>query len=160
MDEIERQERERVVECAKSWLGTRFHDRARCKGAGVDCAQLPAAVYEEAGLVGTVDLGAYSPQWHMHRREELYLQRLLDFAIEIPGPPLPADMVLFRYGNTYSHGGIVMEWPLIIHARFRYQVEICNVDHFPALNLTAENVPGMGELRPRKFFQLKRWAAG
>ncbi len=58
----------------------------------------------------------YSVQWHLHRSEELYLREIGRFVREIAGPPLPADFVVFRFGRTYSHGGIVIDWPIIIHA--------------------------------------------
>ena len=30
--------------------------------------------------------------------------------------PQPADFVVFRFGRTFSHGAIVVEWPIVIHA--------------------------------------------
>lgn len=51
-----------------------------------------------------------------HRSEELYLKEIDRFVNEIAGPPAPADFVVFRFGRTYSHGGIVIDWPIIIHA--------------------------------------------
>jgi hypothetical protein len=30
--------------------------------------------------------------------------------------PAPADLALFRYGRAVSHGSIVVEWPLLVHA--------------------------------------------
>ena len=41
----------RVIACARSWIGTPFRHQAKCKGAGVDCVQLIAAVGEEAGVM-------------------------------------------------------------------------------------------------------------
>lgn len=42
--------RARVLECARSWIGTPWAHQASVKGCGVDCAQLVAAVGKEAGL--------------------------------------------------------------------------------------------------------------
>ncbi len=47
---------------------------------------------------------------------ERYLEGLLRYAREIAGPPLPGDIALFRFGRTFSHGAIVVEWPRLIHA--------------------------------------------
>jgi cell wall-associated NlpC family hydrolase len=39
---------------------------------------------------------------------------------EVTGPseraPLPGDFLLFHFGRSYSHGAIVINWPLCIHA--------------------------------------------
>lgn len=105
-----------VVKEAESWIGTPFHHAARIKGAGVDCLMLLAEVYERAGLAPHVEPPFYVPDWHMHREAERYLEGLLRYAREIAGPPLPGDIALFRFGRTFSHGAIVVEWPRLIHA--------------------------------------------
>ena len=48
---IEEDERALVVRIAQEWAGTPYHHRARIKGVGVDCGQLVAGVFEEAGLI-------------------------------------------------------------------------------------------------------------
>ncbi len=32
------------------------------------------------------------------------------------GLPLAGDVAVFRFGRTFSHGAIVVEWPVVIHA--------------------------------------------
>ena len=108
--------RRRVVAEARSWLGTPYHHNQRVKGAGVDCANLPAAVYAAAGVIPEIAAEDYSPQWHLHRDQERYLGRVLDHAVEFAGPPGPGDFVLWKVGRCYAHGAIVIEWPVIIHA--------------------------------------------
>jgi cell wall-associated NlpC family hydrolase len=108
--------RQAVVAETQTWLGTPFHHQGRVKGAGVDCAMLLAEVFERCGLVGRVDPGYYPPDWHMHRDAERYLDRLLDHARELVGPPRPGDVAVFRFGRTFSHGAIVIAWPRLIHA--------------------------------------------
>jgi hypothetical protein len=56
----------------------------------------------------------------------LYLREIAKFACEIPGPPLPADFVVFRFGRTFSHGAIVLEWPLIIHSYIPHGVALAD----------------------------------
>jgi cell wall-associated NlpC family hydrolase len=46
---------------------------------------------------------------------------VLEYAPEIPNgandpPPEPGDLVLFRFGRCFAHGGIVTLWPRLIHA--------------------------------------------
>ena len=44
------------------------------------------------------------------------LRALLAYAREIPVPPAPGDIALFKFGRVFSHGAIVIEWPRLIHA--------------------------------------------
>ena len=100
---------------AQSWIGTPFHHAARVKGAGVDCLMLLAEVYERAGVSAHIEPPFYVPDWHLHREAERYSEGLLHYAREIAAP-LPGDIALFRFGRTFSHGAIVIEWPRLIHA--------------------------------------------
>lgn len=112
----------RVVAEARTWRGTPYHHHGRIRGVGVDCAQILAAVYAEVGIVQPLDLGNYSTQWHLHRGEETYLQWLQDVGareVQTPAHPQPGDVGVWRFGRTYSHGGIVIDGgadPLILHA--------------------------------------------
>lgn len=111
------QERFAVVKAAKEWLRTPYHHHARVKGAGADCAMFPLAVYQECGFIAQdFHPPEYSAQWHLHRSTELYLQAISSFTREIAGPPQSGDFVIFRFGRTFSHGAIVIDWPLIIHS--------------------------------------------
>jgi len=110
-------QRRAVVCAARAWLGTPYHHQARVRHAGADCAMFPIAVYQECGVL-PADYAPpeYSVQWHLHRSDEIYLNEIARFAREIAGPPKPADFMVFRFGRAFSHGAIVIEWPLIIHA--------------------------------------------
>jgi NlpC/P60 family putative phage cell wall peptidase len=107
--------RRRVVDEAQSWIGTPFHHAARVKGAGVDCLMLLAEVYERAGVMRHIEPPFYVPDWHLHQNAERYLEGLLAYAREVTEPQL-GDVALFRFGRTFSHGAIVVEWPRLIHA--------------------------------------------
>lgn len=147
----EADERAAVVAAALSWAGTPYRHRARLKGVGVDCATLIQAAYVEAGLVADRPLPAYSPQWHLNRDAQAYLKEILDNAPEIPGPPGPGDVAVWRIGRTFSHGAIVVAWPRIVHATIGRS---CYEDD--ALRAAwLDQLPGGGE-RPRKFFSF--WA--
>lgn len=150
----EREGRRRVVEVAREWLGTPYHDCARLKGVGADCATLIAEVFAEAGTMPPVEIAPYSPQWHLHQGEEQYLNRLLEYAHEIEGPPLPADIVMFRFGRLYSHGAIVVAWPVIIHARAGRGCELEDADRCQWLARIGEGQDNPAPPRPRKFLSL------
>ncbi|MGC1300937.1 MAG: NlpC/P60 family protein [Caulobacteraceae bacterium] len=116
----EQDQRALVVAEARTWLATPYAHRQRLRGAGVDCAQLPLAVYEAAGVLPPTDVGAYPAQWHMHRSEERYLGWLEKLARPIDEADVQAgDFMVFRFGRTYSHGAIIVEPGIVIHALAR-----------------------------------------
>jgi cell wall-associated NlpC family hydrolase len=107
-----------VVAEAESWLGTPYHAAQRVKGpaGGVDCLTFVVEVFERAGLIPHYEIPYYPQDWHLHRDVERYLDGVLERAREIPGPPQPGDIALFRFGRCFAHGGIVTAWPMLIHA--------------------------------------------
>ena len=111
----EKEERVAVIKEALEWEGTAHHPEARLKGVGCDCGTFPLEVYERVRLIPHVDLPKYSPQWHMHKDEPLYLDILKRFAHEVDKPG-PGDILMIKYGRQAAHGAIVIEWPMIIHA--------------------------------------------
>ncbi len=129
--------RDHIVAEARSWIGTPYHHHGRIKGVGVDCAQILAAVYEVAGLVPHLDLGNYSPQWHLHRNEEVYLRWLENSgAKRLPESqqPQPGDIGVWQFGRTYSHGGIVVDGgadPTLVHAYINRGVIVSRASEAP-----------------------------
>jgi cell wall-associated NlpC family hydrolase len=112
----EADQRAAVTAIARSWLGTPYHHAARVRGAGCDCATLPAEVYAAAGMIPRIAIEHYPPDWHLHRSAERYLAHVLAHAREVPAPTGLGDFVLYRWGRAFAHGAIVIDWPTIIHA--------------------------------------------
>lgn len=112
------QQRELVIREAISWLNTPFADCQRVRGAGVDCGQFIAAVFEDSGVATNILMGVYGPQWSLHHSEELYLDGLIrNGAHEIAeSEARPGDIVVFKQGRAFSHGALIISWPRIIHA--------------------------------------------
>jgi cell wall-associated NlpC family hydrolase len=115
----ETEARQRVIDAARSWIGTPFHHVAGRKGVGVDCAHFLARVYEEAGVIPPVQIDYYPPQWYLHREEE----KFISYVERCGGREIPefkvqqGDTVLYRIGRCYAHGAIIVSWPReIIHA--------------------------------------------
>lgn len=112
-------DRDNIVNAALGWLHTPFHHEARIKGVGVDCLQLIVAAYLEAGLLPpNVDdfLEHYPHDAHLHNADEQYIQGLLDHGwIEVEAPQ-KGDVAMFKIGRRFSHGVIVTDWPLAVHA--------------------------------------------
>ena len=115
----ETEARRAVVASARSWLGTPYHHAADVKGrnGGVDCAMLLVRVYCDLGLVTPFDPRPYTRDWFLHRNEERYLGFLLARSHEVRSPR-EGDIVLFRIGRCYGHGGVVSRAePLaVVHA--------------------------------------------
>jgi cell wall-associated NlpC family hydrolase len=122
----EAMQRAKVVGAARSWIGTPYHNCADIKSVGVDCGMLIVRVFVDTGLCAPFDPRPYPPDWHLHRSEEKYLGFVFDRAAEVK-QPAPGDVVVFRVGRCYSHGGIItVAAPLaIVHAYFpaRHVVE-------------------------------------
>lgn len=125
------QERARVIEVAKTWMRTPYHHQACVKGAGVDCAMFPLAVYRECGIISEdFQTPEYSTQWHLHHSEELYLQAIDKVAApKLSGDPEPADFVIWKFGRTFSHGAIVIKWPLVIHSYIPHGVTLADASN-------------------------------
>lgn len=115
------EDRKRIIECARTWVRTPFHDNARLKGIGVDCAQFVAAVYEEAGLIPHIVTPSYSSQFFMHKAEERLIAHVSQYALEIEERQAAmGDLVLYKWGHAFAHAAIIVEWPKeIIHAHKR-----------------------------------------
>jgi cell wall-associated NlpC family hydrolase len=117
---MEAEQRAAVITEAHSWIGTPYAHRQRLKGVAVDCAQLPLAVYEATGVLPPTDVGEYPAQWHLHRSEERYLGWLERLASPIRQDQLrPGDFLVYRFGRAYSHGAILVQDGLVVHAYAR-----------------------------------------
>jgi cell wall-associated NlpC family hydrolase len=106
-----------VLREAETWLSTPYHHMARVKGAGCDCLTFLAEVYAAAGVIEPVGkIPFYRLDFMRHQDDETYLNGLLARGHEVAAP-LPADVVLYKWGRVFSHGAIVVDWPRrIIHA--------------------------------------------
>jgi cell wall-associated NlpC family hydrolase len=142
-------ERAAVVATARNFIGTPYRHMGRAKGpnGGVDCAQLVWLVFYECGLTPFMPLEPYPPDFMLHHGIERYMTIVLDRAHEIPETQAKGgDVVLYRIGRLFAHGGIVVDpgWPQIVHA------------WAPARLVTADSgVAHKLARRPRKFFS--RW---
>jgi len=120
--------RAKIIEVAKEYLNTPYVHAGRLKGMGVDCLTLLAEVYTEAGVIPPVAIPNYPYDWHLHRAEQLYMKGLLEYTREIQEPKA-GDIVLWQFGRCFSHGAIVVEWPIIIHAYIKSRCIMENVEN-------------------------------
>jgi cell wall-associated NlpC family hydrolase len=116
-----------VVAEAQKWLGTPYHHMGAVRGAGVDCGQLLVEVYSALGLAPRIDLGYYPSDWHFNRSEEIYLGWVKQYAKPTENPKM-GDIALFKFGRCISHGAIVVELPLVIHAHLGFGCVQTSID--------------------------------
>jgi cell wall-associated NlpC family hydrolase len=150
LDLMESDARARVVEAARAWIGTPYHHMADLHRIGVDCAMLLVRVYCDLGLVAPFDPRPYTRDWMLHRDDERYLGFLLASAREVSpstgSGPRPGDVILFRVGRCYAHGGIVTKTdPLTILHAFAPAAQVIEE---PA----ARNAQLAGRLGAARFF--------
>jgi len=126
----ESKERRAFLAEARSWLGTPFRDQGDVKGKNgcVDCAMLLVRSAAAGGLIDPAfDPRPYPPQWHLHREEERFLN-VIDAIIAARGrgaekaggtPAVPGDVIVYRVGRCFSHGGIIIENNQVLHAYYK-----------------------------------------
>jgi len=109
---------EAIVGCAMKWLDTPYHNQAKVKGVGVDCAMLVVGVAEEM-FDKKINTPVYSPEWHLHNSEEKMLEVIEAFGCkEVPVEEREiGDILTFKFGRVQSHMGILISENEFIHAR-------------------------------------------
>jgi cell wall-associated NlpC family hydrolase len=129
--------RQEAVNVARTWIGTPYVKRQRCKGGGVDCGQLLAGYLPEIEAVTEAEVKEYGPygsDWFHHTRDEIYLKELMKFGTLIAeticrgGQKIePGNLVLFRSvgSRVFNHGAIITAWPFGIHAN---REGVCETD--------------------------------
>jgi NlpC/P60 family putative phage cell wall peptidase len=109
----------RVIDVARAWLGTPYHDQASNKGVGCDCAGLARGIWRE--LVGEepARLPPYSRDWGEVGSRETFADFVRPFLIEIPiAAAGPGTLLLFRTRREgpAKHCGVVLDDGTFIHA--------------------------------------------
>lgn len=105
-----------VIAEAMTWQNTPYHHAANIKGVGVDCVMLLVEVFKARKMIPQdFDPRPYTRDWHLHNGVELYLGGI-EFLADPVEFPEPGDIALFQFGRCISHGALVLEWPVVLHA--------------------------------------------
>ena len=113
--------RDEIIAEALTWLGTPYQHAQMVKGAGVDCGMILVGIFSAVGLIPPeFRPKPYAPDWHMHRSEEKYLDQIKGFAHEIErNQAQRGDVVVFKFGRTFSHGAVIIDASLVLHAALK-----------------------------------------
>ena len=136
---LSNEQREAIVEEANSWVGTPYKGWSAVKGphGGTDCGMIIKAVYQKLGLIPDGDLDidmCYSLQVAQHLPDTTYLSHIETYMREIPESEVKAgDVVVFKLGHAFAHAGIIVMWPLFIHALSHGGVRYSNGTSHPKL---------------------------
>jgi NlpC/P60 family putative phage cell wall peptidase len=99
------------TECA-AWLGTPYRHRSSRKGLGCDCIGFVVGVLTGIGYKKRWKMPDYPKDWHLHNVESILLQevssQMKHEKVSIDDPQ-DGDILLFRFGKTTSHAGIVLD---------------------------------------------------
>ena len=139
-----------VIAQARSWIGTPYHQQADVPGAGIDCAMLLVRAWVDAGIFQPFDPRPYPPNWHLHRSEERYLAWMQALAREVDAPQ-PGDVVIWRFGRCFSHGGIIVNAQMHVAHALADQRK-CTLTELDDAFLRFDRATGTP--RPRKFFDV------
>ncbi|MFH1556918.1 MAG: NlpC/P60 family protein [Pseudomonadota bacterium] len=111
--------RARVVEEARTWLGTPYLHRASARGAGADCLGLVRGVWRGLYGVEPEPLAPYAPDWaEASRCETLALCAGRHLRAVPVAEALPGDVLLFRFRAHLpaKHAAILSAPGFMIHA--------------------------------------------
>ena len=116
---------EAVIEAARGWLGTPYHDQASLRGVGCDCLGLARGVWRDLVGAEPQPIPPYSRDWGETGVREVLAEGARGMMIEIATAEIgPGALVLFRMAPRAiaKHVGILTAPDRFIHAYDRLGV--------------------------------------
>lgn len=116
-----------LASAALQWVGTPFIGGCSpaVRGRGADCASFLAAVLAECGYLPSARIAPYDWCAPWARGDARYVESLAALGPEV-SVPLPGDIALFWAGRGWSHAGLVLDYPRIIHAHRHFGVSVAS----------------------------------
>lgn len=112
--------RDELVAEVRTWLGTPYQHKGRVKHIGVDCGGLVYQCYSPF-------LGPFAPfpkdyaaDWALHRDNEMYLDFIMPYVVEVP-EPVYGGLSMVKIGRNFAHAIICTGQNEFIHAYGRNQ---------------------------------------
>ena len=124
----EQQEREKVIQEAKTWLKTPYVPEARVKGAGTDCGQFLLGVFENAGLIPHIEIPHYPVDIAANCAVPMYLNKIKEFCTLTNDEALPGDIIVYKFPGSKvpHHAAILYSDEYIIHSHVKTGVTLSN----------------------------------
>ena len=111
---------QRIIELARSWLGTPYHHRASTRGAGCDCIGLIRGLWRDLYGREPPEIGPYTGEWAEATGSEALLAAARQHLVEKPiAAAAPGDVLIFRlrHNSVAKHAGILVAADRMIHAQ-------------------------------------------
>ncbi len=126
-------ERKRIVDVARTWIGTPYHHQAAVKGAGCDCLGLIRGVWLELYGSEPETPPPYTADWGEIGDKEFMLDAAKKHMkqIEIPSAK-EGDVLMFRLreNSMAKHCSILSAKDMMIHAQIDSGVFEVSVSHW------------------------------
>jgi NlpC/P60 family putative phage cell wall peptidase len=119
--------RQKIIDIARTWIGTPYRHQSSIKGEGCDCVGMVRGVYREFFGVENdpENMPPYQPNWYeVDQKDPLLLfgRRHLE---EVPFEEMmPSDILVFRMkrGVSAKHCGIITSTDTMVHAYSKQKV--------------------------------------
>jgi cell wall-associated NlpC family hydrolase len=122
---VSTQQVSRLIAITHEWEGTPFSPHGALKGAGVDCVNYPALVYQELGFLPDYKFPPYTMDGGAHLAKSAVIEWVEasgKFDL-VSGAPQPGDLLLFKVGrNVEHHCGLLIQSNVFTHCLFRRAV--------------------------------------
>ena len=115
----------KVINTARSWLGTPYHDQASLRGVGCDCLGLARGVWREVVGDEPFPIPPYSRDWGETGPREVLADGAREMMPEVPVQSAgPGALILFRMmpRAIAKHVGILTGPDTFLHAYERLGV--------------------------------------
>lgn len=100
---------DKLIELAKTYIGTPHINGGDIKGAGLDCCTLVTNFYAELGYKKIPVSFGYSADWYCRRNCKEILLPYLEKYFDKVASLLPGDLVSYRWGySSYAHLSIYL----------------------------------------------------
>lgn len=109
-----------VIAEARTWKYTPYQHKGRVKGVGADCGGMIYECYNPIFGPFKPFPKDYPPDWSLHKENEIYLEFIAPYVMEVPRP-VPGGLAMFQVGRNYGHGTICTEKGTFVHAWGRNQ---------------------------------------
>lgn len=110
---------QRIVDIARSWIGTPYHNMASVRGAGCDCVGLLRGIWRELYGVEAPTLPVYSANWRARQGNETLLAAAQEHLDERPiVDRAPGLVLIFRIKGDLAarHCGVMTTDRRMAHA--------------------------------------------